>query len=203
MRNIRHPRHVTYEDQTTSFEHHPLCGTKTGWSHWNREGRKTDLKEYGVGIVLYYQFLKYLQIMMLLFTIMNIPTLWLFYHGTVTTRNVQEGNATNFVNNESIQAEGSSADTTESQQEEEMTEEQKIEEGKRKIAEDDKKKVTLLSMITSLSMGNLGEKHDICKTHAFSIHDKKTAKLELICPNNAHLARIKAFGRVEEKSDPC
>jgi hypothetical protein len=95
MRNIRHPRHVVYENQTTNFVHHPLCTTKTGWSHCKRENRKTDFKEYGVGIVLYYQFLKYLQIMMFLFTIMNIPNYLLFFHGTVSTRSNQEGNLNN------------------------------------------------------------------------------------------------------------
>ena len=83
MRNILHPRQVVYNlaYNETNFGQYPLCDTRTGWSHCLKRYRKTDLNDYGVGIVLYYQFLKYLGIMMLIASILSIPSYLLFYHG--------------------------------------------------------------------------------------------------------------------------
>jgi len=88
MRHINHPREVDYDIQTdkTTFKQHSLCKASVGCSHCSKRRRQTDFKEYGTGIVLYYQLLKYLGIMMFLFTILSIPNYLLFYHGSVTFR---------------------------------------------------------------------------------------------------------------------
>jgi type IV secretory pathway VirB6-like protein len=44
--------------------------------------RKTDLNEYGVGLVLYFQFLKYVGIMMLILTLLSVPNMLVFYYST-------------------------------------------------------------------------------------------------------------------------
>ena len=83
MRNKRHPRQVVHNlaYNETRFDEYGLCDTRIGCSHCMKAYRKTDLNEYGVGIVLYYQFLKYLGIMMLIASILSIPSCLLFYHG--------------------------------------------------------------------------------------------------------------------------
>ena len=83
MRNINHPRQMEFDiaNNKTSFGLHPLCGTRTGWSHCRKKTRASDLKEYGVGIVLYFQFIKYLGFMLFLFTLISIPNYLMFYYG--------------------------------------------------------------------------------------------------------------------------
>ena len=60
-----------------------IRGTKTGFlSCRNKEARQSDLSEYGVGIVLYFQFLKYLAALFLLLTILSLPSFLCFSFGT-------------------------------------------------------------------------------------------------------------------------
>jgi hypothetical protein len=91
-RHQQHPRVLRYDmkSDTSTYALHPLCGTKTGWSHCRRSRRQSDLNDYGVGLVLYFQFQKYLVVMMFLFTVLSIPTCLLFYHGSVTFVAVEE-----------------------------------------------------------------------------------------------------------------
>jgi hypothetical protein len=93
VRHQQHPRLLRYDikSDTSTYALHPLCGTNTGWSHCRRNRRQSDLKDYGVGLVLYFQFQKYLVVMMFLFTLLSIPTCILFYHGSVTFVPVADG----------------------------------------------------------------------------------------------------------------
>jgi len=93
IRHFNHPREVSYdiENDKTSFKLHPICKTKVGCSHCNKRNRETDLKEYGVGIVLYFQFLKYLGIMMIIFSILSIPNYLCFYCASARTNAEQGG----------------------------------------------------------------------------------------------------------------
>ena len=86
FRHLNHPRKLSVNKDTkkSTYTFFPLCGTKTGWSHCKRERRQSELKEYGVGLVLYFQFQKYLAIMMIVCCFLSIPSLTLFYHGSVT-----------------------------------------------------------------------------------------------------------------------
>jgi hypothetical protein len=61
-----------------------ICGTKTGGFSIKSDTRKSDLEGYGAGIVLYFQFLKYMAIVFLIMTILAIPTCILFYSGNTT-----------------------------------------------------------------------------------------------------------------------
>lgn len=56
FRHLNHPRKITIdqENKKSTYTLYPLCGTNTGWSHCKRDRRESDLKEYGVGLVLYF-----------------------------------------------------------------------------------------------------------------------------------------------------
>ena len=102
MRNMNHPREVHLDIGTglNTFAEHPICKTKTGWGHWNKDWRKSDLTQYGSGIVSYFQFLKYLGVMMILFYCLSLPNLILFFHG-----NKKEGEDIG-INSKSFSAQG-------------------------------------------------------------------------------------------------
>jgi hypothetical protein len=51
-----HPRRIV----NGNLEKYPIFGTRTGWHLPSKEWRHSDLKELGVGISLYFKFLKYL-----------------------------------------------------------------------------------------------------------------------------------------------
>ena len=84
MRNKNHPR-TEFPDIVNNkiiYGFHPVCGTKTGQLCCLRKWRETDLSEYGNGIVLYFQLLKFLGALMLWMTICSIPNMLMFYHGS-------------------------------------------------------------------------------------------------------------------------
>ena len=80
FQNIHHPREIIcdLENKKTIYKKHGICSTRTGCSHCLKNVRKTDLNEYGVGIVLYFQFLKYVGIIMLILTVLSAPPFFAF-----------------------------------------------------------------------------------------------------------------------------
>lgn len=60
---------------------HPLFDTKTGWHWFTKETRASDFTTYGVGITLYFQFLKFLATMFLIMTVVSIPAYIFFSSG--------------------------------------------------------------------------------------------------------------------------
>ena len=61
----------------------PLCKTKTGYhGTCKRERRRSDFEDYGVGSVLYFQFIKYMGCQFLIMSILAIPAMLFFYYGT-------------------------------------------------------------------------------------------------------------------------
>lgn len=82
FRNNTHPRAIScdLENKRTVYKKHGICSTRTGCSHCLKNVRKTDLNEYGVGIVLYFQFLKYVGIIMFLLTILSVPNILAFQY---------------------------------------------------------------------------------------------------------------------------
>lgn len=83
IRNTRHPRTPTLDRYTEDkkYELHSLCFSSMGWSHCRKSMRKNDFGQYGAGLVLYFQFLKYLSVMMFLFTLLSLPSYVLFSSG--------------------------------------------------------------------------------------------------------------------------
>ena len=82
-RDLLHPR-VPVFDHTVDYQKyqkHSFCTSGTGWSHCKKSMRKTDFNVYGVGVVLYFQFLKYLMVIMFLLSVLSLPSMLIFYHG--------------------------------------------------------------------------------------------------------------------------
>ena len=69
--------------QQTIRKKRPVCGTKTG-SHscCSRKSRDSELAEYGVGSVLYFQFLKYMACLFVAMLILAIPAMLFYFQGT-------------------------------------------------------------------------------------------------------------------------
>lgn len=60
-----------------------MCGTKTG-SHscCSRKSRESELAEYGVGSVLYFQFLKYMACLFIVMLVLAVPAMLFYFQGT-------------------------------------------------------------------------------------------------------------------------
>ena len=55
--------------------------TKTGRVSRSRASRKSDLEEYGVGIVVYFQFVKYIACVYFIMAVLSLPAMFFFYYG--------------------------------------------------------------------------------------------------------------------------
>ena len=79
----KHPRMKTTIDGKIVSKPRPVCRTKTGFHNCcNRQKRKSDLEEYGVGSVLYFQFLKYMAMLFGFMVLLSIPSMLFFYSGS-------------------------------------------------------------------------------------------------------------------------
>ena len=79
-RDQNHPRK---RDEFGELKSMPVCGTKTGAHNcFSRQARESDLSEYGVGIVVYFQFLKYMACVFLILGILSVPTMIFSFYGT-------------------------------------------------------------------------------------------------------------------------
>ena len=78
--DYEHPR-ITAEDG--SKKPMPCCATRTG-SHnpCKRANRRSDFDDFGVGSVLYFQFIKYMGCQFLVMAFLGIPAMMFFYYGT-------------------------------------------------------------------------------------------------------------------------
>lgn len=69
-----HPR-LMKEGQLVKY---PICTTHTGWNLPSKRCRQTGLKEFGVGICLYFKWLKYLVCIFFVLVLLSIPALIFF-----------------------------------------------------------------------------------------------------------------------------
>lgn len=74
-----HPRSTVMENGVPVYKKWSIFGTHTGYFSYNKSWRKSDMQEYGIGIVLYFQFLKYLGCVFFLLTLLSLPSMYLFY----------------------------------------------------------------------------------------------------------------------------
>lgn len=63
------------------YSRHSYCGTETGSACCSKQSRQTDLAQYGVGIALYFQFLKHIVWMFFIVSLMSVPAYVFFYSG--------------------------------------------------------------------------------------------------------------------------
>jgi hypothetical protein len=66
------------------YAKHPICDTKTGSGCCSKDARKTDLGVYGVGMVLYFQFLKSVTWMFFIASIFSAPAYMFYYSGNTS-----------------------------------------------------------------------------------------------------------------------
>ena len=82
--DLIHPRvkELDEETQTSKMRTLPLCKTKTGSPNCcNRKSRESELAQYGVGSVLYFQFLKFMSCMFILMLVLASPAMFFFFYG--------------------------------------------------------------------------------------------------------------------------
>jgi len=80
--NRNHPRIKENKDGSgMKYAKRPIWGTKTGTHSFRAKSRESDLKMYGTGIVVYFQFLKYMACVFILMTVLSIPSLIFFFSG--------------------------------------------------------------------------------------------------------------------------
>jgi hypothetical protein len=65
----------------SKFVRHPICDTKTGMHWFTKAARASDFTTYGVGMTLYFQFLKFLSLMFLIMTVISAPAYIFFASG--------------------------------------------------------------------------------------------------------------------------
>ena len=80
--NTRHAREE-YIDENNRRKIRPrrICGTRTGNFACCKSVRKSDLADYGVGVVFYFQFLKYMACLYFVMAVLSIPAMFIFYNG--------------------------------------------------------------------------------------------------------------------------
>ena len=79
MMDKMHPRQVyTTVDGKQKRKQRPICRTRTGCFSCCHSLRRSDLAEYGEGIVNYFQLLKYMALLYFVAALISIPTM-LFY----------------------------------------------------------------------------------------------------------------------------
>ena len=80
-----HPREKTEDPETKAitYKAHGLCKSTTGFHDCcSRKRRHSDFDSYGVGTVLYFQFLKYMGCVFFIMSLLGIPAMLFFYYGT-------------------------------------------------------------------------------------------------------------------------
>jgi len=76
----RHP-HKVINGRRMSMK---CCGAKTGWHCACKRMRESDFREMGVGISVYFKFLKFMMLLFLWFTVLSIPAYFFYYTGNQT-----------------------------------------------------------------------------------------------------------------------
>lgn len=81
--NKKHPRVHKKDPETRKITYtpHAWCGTNIGIHLCCKSMRKTELAPYGVGIALYFQFLKHMIYTFFLLSILSVPSYIFFYSG--------------------------------------------------------------------------------------------------------------------------
>ncbi|TNV86581.1 hypothetical protein FGO68_gene17344 [Halteria grandinella] len=95
--DINHPREITYDTKGKAmYTKHPICRTSTGWPCCTRKSRESDLSQYGAGLVLYFQFIKFLILVYAGLFILSLPCFVLYFSGNAFS-NTAESEFKNFL----------------------------------------------------------------------------------------------------------
>ena len=81
MLDTKHARIDTYKGGKHTAELRSICGTKTGRISCDKDARKSDLAQYGIGMVTYFQFVKYMSCLYFCMALLSIPAMVFFWAG--------------------------------------------------------------------------------------------------------------------------
>lgn len=74
---LKHPRK---KDQKAARKF-PICGTRTGWYCALKSWRKSDIRPLGLGLTMYFKFLKFFMFIFFLMTLLSLPMVMVYYEG--------------------------------------------------------------------------------------------------------------------------
>lgn len=75
--NQRHPSRVINGHRVP----HKCCVARTGWHCICKSMRTSDIRDLGVGISVYFKFLKFMMLLFLWFTFLSLPAYFFYYTG--------------------------------------------------------------------------------------------------------------------------
>lgn len=69
-----------------TYKRHSICCSRMGNHCCSREYRKSEFAHYGPGVVIYFQFVKYMIWVAVALTILSIPQFIFYYSGNVMSK---------------------------------------------------------------------------------------------------------------------
>ena len=81
FRDKRHPREPYMEEERTSIRQRQICSTRTGWHCCCPKFRQSDFAAYGMGVTIYFQFLKYQACLFALMALISVPSMIFYWSG--------------------------------------------------------------------------------------------------------------------------
>jgi hypothetical protein len=83
--NLHHPRRINHPELSgDTFEKFPICGTKIGSLSCIKSDRHSELEQFGPGLVVYFQSLKYFTSLFIIMTILSLPSMMFYLSGNMT-----------------------------------------------------------------------------------------------------------------------
>ena len=80
-------------DGSVSYKKHSICGANLGCYCCRKKDRESEFAHYGPGVVIYFQFVKYMMWLAVIISLLAIPKYILYYSGNVMSRqNTQDLN---------------------------------------------------------------------------------------------------------------
>ena len=76
--SVRHPRKVLATGERVT---HSWCFTRTGYHCFCKSWRRSDIRDMGVGISVYFKFLKFMMLLFLWFSFLSIPAYFFYLSG--------------------------------------------------------------------------------------------------------------------------
>ena len=83
MKKIRDETHARNKYKKPYSCYDACCGFTTGWHNGLTTTSESDMDKFGVGMVLYFRFVKYLGCFFFIFTLLSFPALFFTISGKV------------------------------------------------------------------------------------------------------------------------
>lgn len=80
MKHVYEKRHPLMVDpKSGKKKHYPCCATRMGWHCCLKKWRKSDVRDLGVGVSVYFKMLKFFMALFLFFSVLAIPECILYF----------------------------------------------------------------------------------------------------------------------------